>query len=69
MMTDLLTSAAAVAVAIFGLLHLLLHWIHDGREPPIAPTTIPFFGHVIGMTQKKSGYYVKLRLVDIASSP
>jgi hypothetical protein len=64
-MPGLLASAATSAVAIFGFLHLLLNWIHDGREPPIAPASIPFLSHMIGMTRKKTRYYVELRLVNI----
>jgi len=63
-MPGLLASAATGAVAVFGLLHLLLHWIHDAREPPVAPTSIPFFGHMIGMARKKNRYYVELRFVN-----
>jgi hypothetical protein len=62
-MPSVFVVAATGAISLYGLLHLLLHWIHDTREPPIAPTPIPFIGHAIGLARKKTGYYVELRSV------
>ncbi|KAM7208167.1 Cytochrome P450 [Naviculisporaceae sp. PSN 640] len=33
---------------------------HDAREPPLAPQTIPFIGHMVGMARSKFNYYVDL---------
>lgn len=60
-MLDLLVTAAAGAVSLFALAHLLIHWIHDAREPPIAATSIPFLGHAIGLARKKTRHHVELR--------
>jgi hypothetical protein len=64
LMPDTLATVAISAITLFGLLHLCLRWVHDDKEPPIAPTSIPFIGHLIGLTKKKSRYYVELRLVE-----
>ncbi|KAH3917503.1 hypothetical protein HBI56_108690 [Parastagonospora nodorum] len=60
-MSGALAAAATGAITLLGLLHLLLHWIHDAKEPPVAPTPIPFLGHVFGLMMKKTKYYVELR--------
>ena len=36
---------------------------HDPREPPLAPQSIPFVGHIIGLSRRKFNYYVGLRYV------
>ena len=33
----------------------------DPREPPLVPSKIPLFGHLIGLVQRKNEYYVDLR--------
>ncbi|KAI1174324.1 cytochrome P450 [Nemania sp. FL0916] len=33
---------------------------HDPREPPLAPQSIPFIGHLLGMSRGKFNYYVDL---------
>ncbi|KAI2628052.1 cytochrome P450 [Hypomontagnella submonticulosa] len=33
---------------------------HDSREPPLAPTSIPLIGHVIGMSRSSFNYHVEL---------
>ncbi|KAH7088269.1 cytochrome P450 [Paraphoma chrysanthemicola] len=60
-MPGVLAITVASAITFIGVLHLLLRYLHDSREPPIAPTSIPFFGHLIGLIRKKSQYYVELR--------
>ncbi|KAF4630698.1 hypothetical protein G7Y89_g7435 [Cudoniella acicularis] len=55
------TSIVTVAVAIAGGLHLLLHYTQDAKEPPTVSTFLPFFGPMIGLSRKKSKYYVELR--------
>lgn len=36
---------------------------HDPQEPPLAPQSIPFIGHLIGLSRSKFNYYVELRYV------
>ena len=31
------------------------------QEPPVAATTIPYVGHVIGLMRNKFDYYLQLR--------
>ncbi|KAK4120030.1 putative cytochrome P450 [Parathielavia appendiculata] len=33
---------------------------HDPREPPLAPTSIPLIGHLVGLSRSKFNYYVEL---------
>ncbi|EHK21869.1 uncharacterized protein TRIVIDRAFT_230790 [Trichoderma virens Gv29-8] len=52
---------AALGVTI--LLVAINKWLlpsYDGREPPLAPTSIPVFGHVFGFMRNSFGYYEKL---------
>lgn len=60
-MSNLLATVAVGAVSLFACLHVLIHWLHDAKEPPLAPTSIPFIGHIIGLSRKKIRYYVELR--------
>lgn len=34
---------------------------HDPREPPLAPSSIPIVGHMIGLSRSSFNYYVNLR--------
>jgi hypothetical protein len=34
---------------------------HDSREPPLAPSSLPFVGHMLGLMKSKFNYYVDLR--------
>jgi hypothetical protein len=49
------------------ILLLLLNWIfqlqRDPKEPLFIKPKIPFIGHLIGLTFKKTGYYVELRYI------
>ncbi len=63
-MPGLIALAAFGVITIFSGLQLLLRYVHDEREPPIAPTAVPFFGHMIGMSRKKTKYYIELRYVN-----
>lgn len=49
------------ATAVYVSLRLLLHYTQDSREPRPLETLIPFVSPVIGMSRKKTGYYVMLR--------
>jgi hypothetical protein len=60
-MPNILAAALTGAVGIYAFLHFLLRITQDAREPPMAPTAIPFFGHIAGMMTKKTKYYVELR--------
>lgn len=51
----------ALFVAIYYTVSRVQAAKHDGREPPILPSKIPFIGHVIGLLRKKVRYYVRLR--------
>ncbi|KAI0179482.1 hypothetical protein GGR52DRAFT_570367 [Hypoxylon sp. FL1284] len=33
---------------------------HDPREPPLAPQSIPFIGHMVGLSRSSFNYYVDL---------
>ena len=54
-----------LAIAILlALLYALSHYQeskHDSQEPPFLPQKVPFIGHIIGMIQQKTRYYVHLR--------
>lgn len=55
---------AAVAAKIFYLsLHLILQITQDKREPPAIATSIPFLSPILGMSRKKSKFYIELRQV------
>jgi hypothetical protein len=57
------TWLALLAIGIgtyFALSHFLGTKL-DPREPPIARTSIPYIGHVIGMMRSKFNYHVELR--------
>lgn len=34
---------------------------HDPREPPLASSSLPVVGHMVGMMKSKFNYYVDLR--------
>lgn len=68
-MQGALALAATGAITLLGLLHLLLHWSQDTKESPIAPTSIPFIGHVIGLMRKRTRYYVELRSMLYVAEP
>lgn len=40
---------------------------HDPREPPLAPQSIPFIGHMVGLSRSKFNYYVQLRYALLTS--
>lgn len=52
-------SGAVIAIYVF--LRLLLHYTQDPREPLLLGTGLPFLSPVIGMSRKKTKYYVNLR--------
>lgn len=41
---------------------------HDPREPPLAPQSIPFVGHILGLSRSSFNYYVDLRYVFLSST-
>ena len=50
----------AIALAAF-LMHRVLVIKRDHREPTFVPSTIPFFGHILGLLRHRNRYYSKLR--------
>lgn len=34
---------------------------HDSREPPLAPVSLPYLSHIIGLSRETYNYYVNLR--------
>jgi hypothetical protein len=53
--------AGAVIAAVYVALQLLLHYTQDPREPLPLERSIPFISPLIGMSRKKTKYYVMLR--------
>lgn len=54
--------------ALYGLLE---HWFgifHEETEPPILPSKIPWFGHLLGIMQHRTQYMLRLRYCDIIIS-
>lgn len=62
-----LTHPVAAVLVIGGLTisYLIIRKMfgHDAREPPLAPQSIPFIGHMLGLSRSKFNYYVDLRYV------
>jgi hypothetical protein len=52
---------AGAVTAVYMSLQLLLYYTQDRREPPPLATAIPFISPVIGMTRRKTNFYVMLR--------
>jgi cytochrome c oxidase assembly factor CtaG len=49
---------------IVGTCFVFTHFLsikHDAQEPPLAPSTIPYIGHAVGLIRSKFNYYVQLR--------
>jgi hypothetical protein len=57
---------STLTVALIGII-TLVYFItrkmfgYDPREPPSAPQSIPFIGHVLGLSRSKFNYYIALR--------
>lgn len=60
---DLLRTLMSLVAIVYVLLVLdrVLGVRQDSREPPFVPSTIPYFGHVLGLFWHKNSYYSKLR--------
>lgn len=54
----LLATVAGGAAVIFLLIQKLSS--HDPREPPLAPSSIPVIGHLIGMARRGFNYHVDI---------
>lgn len=52
---------AGAAATVYMFLRVILHYIQDPREPRPLETLIPFVSPMIGMSRKKTNYYVMLR--------
>ncbi|KJZ72490.1 hypothetical protein HIM_08159 [Hirsutella minnesotensis 3608] len=62
-MVSIVTCAISLVFVSLGTVAYLISRVkssHDAREPPPAPTSIPFVGHLIGLTRKKFNYFVQL---------
>jgi hypothetical protein len=55
--------AVAAATTFYLSLHLILQITQEKREPPAIATSIPFVSPILGMSRKKSKFYVELRQV------
>lgn len=53
----------ALLAIVYGILifEKLLKVTEDAREPPFIPSTVPYFGHIIGLIRFRTRYYAKLR--------
>ncbi|KAK8101423.1 hypothetical protein PG999_011797 [Apiospora kogelbergensis] len=60
-MTSTLALAAFVVAAVYALLHILLDWTQDSREPRAVERSIPFICPIFGMFRHKTLYYNQLR--------
>lgn len=60
-MPNVVAAVATGAIAIYGLLHLFLHYTQDAREPPLISSSFPFVGIIFGLATKKNKYYVETR--------
>lgn len=57
--TTLVALIVGVMIAIPYLITRIM-FAHDPREPPLAPQSIPFIGHLIGMSRRSFRYYLDL---------
>jgi hypothetical protein len=71
-MTDpastVLAAACTIVAATYGALHVLLNATQDAKEPPTVPALVPFVSPMIGLSKKKSKYYIELRYVFVISA-
>lgn len=49
--------ALTLLAVVIAALQRILRVDHDPREPPLVPTRIPIFGHVIGLYRHGKRYY------------
>ncbi|TEA15470.1 7-alpha-hydroxycholest-4-en-3-one 12-alpha-hydroxylase [Colletotrichum sidae] len=56
--TAMITAVVLIPLAI--VLAKLLLPVYDRREPPVMPSTVPFFGHVVSMLRESSDFYQRL---------
>ncbi|KAI9154727.1 Cytochrome P450 monooxygenase nodJ [Paramyrothecium foliicola] len=52
----------AIVTGVITLIYIATHKMfnHDAREPPSAPRSIPFIGHMVGLSRSKFNYYLNL---------
>lgn len=55
------TASAVVGIVSASLMAALFAGKRDPREPPFAKASIPFIGHIIGISRKSFNYYTQLR--------
>lgn len=65
-MTELTSSPYVFLGVVASLIFCINHFFgikKDSSEPLFVPSTIPYFGHLIGLVVNKTSYYAKLRYV------
>lgn len=67
-MTNVIATVATGAIAVYGVLHLFLHYTQDAREPPLVTTLFPFIGTLVGLSRKKNKYYTETRYIPLFSN-
>ncbi|KAI9649219.1 hypothetical protein NHQ30_001787 [Ciborinia camelliae] len=60
-MPSTIALVATGMIAIYGFLHVLLHYTQDTSEPRPVSTSLPFLGTIIQLSRKKTKFYVELR--------
>ena len=63
--TSVAVAGVTIVVFVLGIFSLLKHFLkvkYDPREPPLIPSTLPYFGHLIGLVRKGPRYFENLRL-------
>jgi len=51
----------------YGFLWAILYFTHDGDEPPLVLTTIPFISPILGMLKWKTRFYNRIRYTNPAA--
>jgi hypothetical protein len=53
----------ALLAIVYGILifEKVLKVMQDAKEPPFIPSTIPYFGHIIGLIRFRTRSYANLR--------
>jgi len=55
------TAAVAVACVLFAIFIKAAYFPSlDPREPPLVRSTVPFIGHILGLMQEQSDYFIRL---------
>ncbi len=60
-MKETIWISLAIVAASAWLFNRFLAVKQDPQEPPLVPSKIPVFGHLVGLVMRKNDYYVDLR--------